>query len=128
MVATEFVPHLLGTLVTEVGATQHEDERDCSRKESADGKQRRQNDQQLVPKRSPEDLLDHRQFAGRVRTGHVLRGDGSIVDHHTSGLCPCLGGAGSDVIYRRGRYAGNGCDVVQQGNKTAAHRSLAYWS
>lgn len=124
VVAAEFVPDLLGTLIAEVGATQHEDERDGSRKEGTDGQQCRQNDQQLVPERSPEDLLDHREFTGRVRTGYVLRGDGGVVNHYAGGLCPGLGGAGSDVVHGGGRYAGNGCDVVQQGDKAAAHWGL----
>ena len=32
----------------------------------------------------------------------------------------------ADVVHRGGRYPGQGCDVVQQGDETAAHRSLPY--
>ena len=63
VVAADPLPDLLGALVAEVGAADHQDRGEQPRQELAEQQRRREDEQQLVPQRADGDALDDRQLA-----------------------------------------------------------------
>ena len=122
MVTADLAPDLLGALVAEVGAAEHEDGREAPRRQPGQQQQDGKDDQQLVDQRALGDLPDHRKLAGGIRSGHVLRGDGGVVDHHAGSLGAGLGRTGGHIIHGGRCDARQGGDVIQQRDQAAAHR------
>ena len=76
----DLLPDLLGALVAEVGAADHEDRGQQPRQELAEQQGRREDDEQLVAQRADGDPLDDRQLAVGGEALHVARRDGGVVD------------------------------------------------
>ena len=112
---------LLGALVAEIGAAEHQQRRDRRGQEVAERQGGGQQDQELVAQRSHRDLADDRQFALGGEADHIARRDGGIVDDDAGGLRPRLGGLAGDIVKRGCRDLGDRRDVVEQGDQSDAH-------
>jgi hypothetical protein len=80
LVGPEDFEDLLGPLVAEEGAADHQKRRDQGRRQRAKKESGRQEVEQLVLERTPGDPPDDRQFAVGGEADHVARRDGRVVD------------------------------------------------
>ncbi|MCO5555074.1 hypothetical protein L7F22_008614 [Adiantum nelumboides] len=120
-VPREVLPELLGALVGEVAAAEHEDRGQQPRRELGEDQRDRQDEDDLVDQRAPGDPPDDRQLALGLEPLHVAGGDGGVVDDHTRGLGPGAPGGPGDVVEGGRRQAHQRRDVVEQGEQSA-HR------
>ena len=98
------LPQLLGALVAEVGAADHQDRGEQPRQQLAEQQRGGQDEEQLVAQRAGGDPLDHRQLALGPEALDVARGDRGVVDDHAGGLHARPARTGGDVVDRgRGR-------------------------
>src|SRR4051812_41072653 len=118
--------HLLGTLVAEKGAAQHEQRRDCGGKEITKQQSDGQQDQQFVAERPNRNLAYDRQFAFRGKTDHVIRRDGCVIDYHASRLCSRLGRLARDIVERGCRHLCDRCDIVEKTNQSDTHQPSSF--
>jgi hypothetical protein len=119
--AAQLGPHLLRTLVAQVGTAEHEDRREQERQELTEQQDRGQDDQQLVAQRSDGDAPDDRQLAVRCQAVHVLRRDRGVVDDDPRRLHTRPAGGRPDVVDRGGRGARQHPDVVEQRYESTRH-------
>ena len=115
------LPELLGALVAEVGAADHQQRGQQPRQQLAQCQRGRKDEQQLVAQRAGRDPPDHRQLALGLEALHVARGHGRVVDDHARGLRARAAGAGGDVVDRGGGRARERRDVVEQRGEARAH-------
>ena len=101
-VAADPAPHLLGALVAEVGAAEHQQRCQQPRQELAEHQDRRQDEEQLVAQRPDGDPLDDRHLALGGHAVDVLRRDGGVVDDDARRLGAGPARRGPDVVDRRG--------------------------
>ena len=90
--------HFFHAFVAEIGAADHEKRCDRPGQKIAERQRNRQQDQQLVAKRSRRNLADHRQFAFGGKSDHVTRGDRGIVDHDARRLRPRFRSLARDIV------------------------------
>ena len=125
VVAADAVPDLLGALVAEVGAADHQDRRQQPGQELAEQQGRREDEQQLVAQRADRDPLDHRQLAVGGDAVDVLRGHGRVVDDHAGRLRAGAARGRADVVDRGRRQPRERGDVVEQREQASSHGAKA---
>ena len=113
--------HLLGTLVAEIGATQHQERRDAPRRQLTQRQGGRRQDQQLVAQRAQGDLADDRQLALGHEAHDVAGHHGRIVDHDPDGLDAGPRRLCGGIVERARGELGEADHVVDQGGQTDAH-------
>ena len=104
---------LLGSLEAEVHTTDHQDDLDEQRSDSAEHERRGEDQQQFVAERALGDLRDDRQLAVRGEALHVRRRHRRVVDDHAGRLHARSSSCRTDVVDRRCRQLGERCDVVE---------------
>ena len=112
LLVQELVHELLEAFVAEERATHHQQRRDGPGRERADREGGRHEDD-LVDHRALGDAPDHRQFAIRIHTGHLLRIQGEVVAEHAGGLLRRDLRQNGDIVEDRG-------DVVDQCEQAAS--------
>ena len=124
VVGDEPVPHLVGSLVGQVGAADHQDDLDHQRSDRAEDEGRRQDEHQLVAHRTDGDAADDRQLPFGGQAVDVGRGHRRVVDDHPGGLDRGLARRGPHVVDRRGGQLGDGGYVIQQCGEPDGHGAV----
>ena len=123
VVVAQGVDDLVGALVGEEAATEHQDDLDHRRRDRAQQQRHREDDQDLVAQRAEGDALDDRQLTVGGQPTDVGRGDRGVVDHDAGGLHARPAGCGQrHVVHRRRGQLGQRRDVIEQSDQTACHR------
>jgi hypothetical protein len=123
VVVAQRVDDLVGALVGEEAAAEHEDDLDDLRRDRAEQQRHREDDEDLVAQRSEGDLLDDRQLALRREPTDVGRRDRGVVDHDARRLhARPARGEGHVVDGGRGQL-GQRRHVIEQSDQTASHPS-----
>src|SRR4051812_24562737 len=121
VVVEYFLENLLGCFEGEICAADHQQRSDQEGRNRGEQECHGEQQQELVLDRAPRDLADDRQLALRRKTGHIARRDCRIVDDYAGRLAARLDGRAGNVVERRRRELGDGCDVVEQSDQSGGH-------
>ena len=122
-VPAELLPHLLGALVTEVGAADHQNRRQLERRELAEQQRTGRMNSSLLR----NDPIAIRLMIGSSRSAHpvdVSRGHRRVVDDDSGRLDAGPAGSGPMSSSDEADKPDQGRDIVEKGKQTA-HRTAA---
>ena len=103
---TERLVDLLGALVAEIGAAEHQQRRDRPGREEAEQQRGRQQEEELVLQRAAARSADDRQLAVGGEADDVARRHRGVVDHDAGGLGAGLRRLAGHVVERGRRDLG----------------------